>query len=518
MAEQLQTKKIAKNTILLYFRMILGMVVSLYTSRVVLRVLGIDDFGIYNIIGGVIVMFSFINTFLTSACQRYISVSIAKDSIEETKKIFSTSLFIHILVSLLFAIFAETFGLYFVYKSLVIPEARFAAALCVFHIMVVESCISIFKVPYNAAIIAEEKMDFYAYTSIAENILRLVVIYLLVIIPFDKLIIYAFLHILISFVMLLWYKIFVDKRLSYSTNSLRYDKKYLKSMVSFSGWNLFGSIADLGYKQGTNIVLNLFYGVTLNAAMGIATTVRSSIYSFISNIQVAANPQIIKSYAIGQYEYYSTLICRISKYSYFLMLFLSIPIIINIKYILLLWLGEAPKYTESLIVLGMIFCLIDCLHGPLWTSMQASGRIRNYQLLVSIVLLLNIPFSYIALKMGYSPNSILVVQIVVSIITLVVRLLFSSKYAELHIAFYLKNVMLPVVVVTILSVPIPLYMATFFDNDLKQLFITSLASAIMITVVVLAVGVTKSERYSIFNIILKRIKNGNKNPKNIMDR
>lgn len=285
MAKQLQTKKIAQNTILLYFRMILGMVVSLYTSRVVLQVLGVDDFGIYNIIGGVIVMFSFINTFLTSACQRYFSVSIAKDCIEETKNIFSTSLFIHVLVLLLFAFFAETVGLYFVYNDLVIPDARFTAALYVFHIMVVESCISIFKVPYNAAIIAEEKMDFYAYTSIIENVLRLVVVYLLVIVPFDKLVVYAFLHIWVSFIMLLWYKIYADKRFSYCSSSLKYDKTYLKSMVSFSGWNLFGSIADLGYKQGTNIILNLFHGVTLNAAMGIATTVRSSIYSFITNIQ-----------------------------------------------------------------------------------------------------------------------------------------------------------------------------------------------------------------------------------------
>lgn len=506
MTKQLQTKKIARNTMLLYFRMILGMVVSLYTSRVVLRVLGVDDFGIYNIIGGVIVMFSFINTFLTSACQRYLSASIAKDAIEDTKKIFSTSLFVHVLVLLLFALVAETGGLYFVYNELVIPESRFTAALYVFHIMVVESCISIFKVPYNAAIIAEEKMDFYAYTSIIENVLRLVVVYLLVIVPSDKLITYAFLHILVSFIMLSWYKIYADKKFKYCTSSFRYDKKYLRSMLSFSGWNLFGSIADLGYKQGTNIVLNLFYGVALNAAMGIATTVRSSLYSFISNIQVAANPQIVKSYVIGEYDYYSNLIFRISKYSYYLMLFLAIPVIINIQYILQLWLGEAPEYSASLIVLGLIFCLIDCLHGPLWTSMQATGNIRNYQLLVSAILLLNIPLSYIALKMGYSPNSILVVQIFVSMITLVVRLIFSSKCAELHIESYLKNVILPVVVVTLLSVPIPFYVAKFFSDDMKKLFITGFVSVIVVSMIVILVGVTKSERRSILNMIFKRIK------------
>lgn len=506
MAEQLQSKKIAKNTVLLYFRMILGMVVSLYTSRVVLRVLGVDDFGIYNIIGGVIVMFSFINTFLTSACQRYLSFSIAKDSIDETKKIFSTSLFIHIIVLLLFVLVAETAGLYFVCKDLVIPDARFTAALYVFHIMVVESCISIFKVPYNAAIIAEEKMNFYAYTSIIENVFRLVVVYLLIILPFDKLIVYSFLHLLVSVIMLLWYKIYSEKKFCYCTNSIRYDKKYLKSMISFSGWNLFGSIADIGYKQGTNIVLNLFHGVVLNAAMGIATTVRSSIYSFISNIQVAANPQIIKSYAIGEYSYFSNLIYRISKYSYYLMLFLAIPVILNIQYILQIWLGDAPEYSASLIVLGLIFCLIDCLHGPLWTSMQATGKIRNYQLLVSIILLLNIPLSYIALNLGYSPNSILVVQIVVSLFTLIVRLLFSCRCAVLSITDYLKRVILPICVVTLLSVPLPFYVATGFEDDWRKLLVTGFTSVASVIVSVLLVGMTKRERYWFFQIIQNRIK------------
>ena len=506
MEQKLETKKIAKNTILLYFRMILGMVVSLYTSRVVLRVLGVDDFGIYNIIGGVIVMFSFINTFLTSACQRYFSFSIAKDSIEETRKVFSTSLFIHFVVLVLFAIVAETIGLWFVYEKLVIPGGRMTAALWVFHIMVIESCLSIFKVPYNATIISEEKMDFYAYTSIIENILRLVVVYLLVIISMDKLILYALFHIGVTIIMLLWYKVYTEKKFSYCSFSLAYDKSYFKQMISFSGWNLFGSIADLGYKQGTNIILNLFHGVALNAAMGIATTVRSSVYSFISNIQVAANPQIIKSYAIKDNGYYTSLINRISKYSYYLMLFLAIPIIINIDYILHLWLGQSPDYTSSLVVLGLIFCLIDCLHGPLWTSMQATGTIRNYQLCVSIVLLLNLPLSYMALYSGYSPNSILWVQIAVSVLTLLVRLFFSKKYAKISVISYLKEVILPIVIVTIMSIPLPFYLSTVISNDLAKFFITGFTSVGSVLITVGLFGMNQHERQQAINIIKKKIK------------
>ncbi len=506
MTSQLQTKKIAKNTLLLYFRMILTMIVSLYTSRIVLKALGVDDFGIYNIVGGVIVMFSFINTFLTGACQRFISYSIAKDNATETTKIFYTSLFIHLIILLLFALFAETIGLYFVYHELVIPESRFSATIYVYHIMVIESCISIFKIPYNAVIISEEKMNFYAYTSIIENVLRLITVFFLLIIPFDKLIVYAYLHFFVSILMLVWYKIYTTKNFTYCKTRIRYEKKYLKKMISFSGWNLLGSIADIGYKQGTNIVLNLFYGVTLNAAMGIATTVRSSIYSFINNIQVAANPQIIKSYAIEDYKYYSHLIYRISKYSYFLMLFLAIPIIINITFILHLWLGEAPDYSASFIILGLIFCLIDSLHGPLWTSMQATGNIRTYQLILSFVLLLNVPISYVALKLGYSPNSILIIQILISCLTLILRFEFSRHFAKLNTSNYIKDVIVPILLVTAISLPLPLWVAMYYNDGWQKILITSSISMITISMSVFFVGMTHSERISIFQSILKRIK------------
>ena len=277
-------------------------------------------------------------------------------------------------------------------------------------------------------------------------------------------------------------------------------------MISFSGWNLFGSIADIGYKQGTNIILNLFHGVALNASMGIATTVRSSVYSFISNIQLAANPQIIKSYAINDNGYYTSLINRISKYSYYLMLFLAIPIIINIDFILHLWLGQSPDYTSSLVVLGLIFCLIDCLHGPLWTSMQATGKIRNYQLCVSIVLLLNLPLSYIALYSGYSPNSILWVQIAVSVLTFLVRLIFSKKYAKVSVRSYLKEVILPIVIVTITSIPLPFYLSTVIPNDLEKFFITGLASVLSVLFTVSLFGMNQHERQQTINIIKKKIK------------
>lgn len=509
MSVQLNTKKIAKNTILLYFRMILGLLVSLYTSRVVLNVLGISDFGIYNLISGVIVLFSFVNTFLTSGCQRFISFSLAKNTIEETKKVFSTSLLIHVIILIIFAFLAETIGLWFTYNKVVIPPDRLDAAIWTFHIMVIESCISILKVPYNAAIISEERMGFYAWTSIVENVLRLVVVYLLAILPYDKLILYSILHIGVSLLVFLWYKVYSEKNFKYCTFSLKYDKGYLKQLLSFSGWNLFGSLADVGYKQATNIILNVFYGVTLNAAMGLATTVRSSIYSFITNIQVAANPQIIKSYAIENYEYFLSLIIRISKYSYYLMLFFAVPVIINIEFILELWLGVVPDYSASLIVLGMVFCLIDSLHGPLWISMQATGNIKLYQIIISIALLLNLPLSYLALDMGYSPNSILYVQIVVSIFVLIIRLIFSSKYAKVDIAPYIKGVLIPIMIVTILSIPLPVLLGFYIDSPWSRLIVTLITSTICIGIVAFLFGMTQSEKEAVIKIVRKILKIGN---------
>lgn len=487
--------RIAKNTIMLYLRMILNMVVSIYTGRVVLQVLGVDDFGIYNIVGGIVVMFSFINNFLNVACERSISISIVGKDKNEPNKIFRTSLFIHLVITLLFAFVAETVGLWFVHEKLVIPEFRFEAAICLYHIYVFNSCLTILRVPFNAAIIAEEKMDFYAYTSIVESVLRLLVIYLLIIVPLDKLISYALLHTFIVLFMLIWYYSYSKKHFYYCGVSIRYDTPCLKKLVTFSGWNLFGSIADLGYKQGTNIILNLFCGVALNAAMGLATTVRSTIFNFINNFQLASNPQIIKSYSLGDYDDYCTLLYRVSRFSYFLMLFLAVPAMINMDYVLTLWLKNFPAHTTPFVILGLVYCLIDCLHGPLWTSMMATGKIRNYQLVASSVLLLNVPLSYVALYLNYPPESLMIIQIAISVLTLAVRLIFSIKYAHLNFTLYWKDVIVPVVIVTIVSVPLPCYISSFFGQTCARLLISGAVSLICTGCSVFLLGMKPSERH-----------------------
>lgn len=505
--EMTGNRKIAKNTIMLYFRMILNMIVSLYTGRVVLQVLGVEDFGIYNIVGGIVIMFSFINNFLNTACERFISVAIVSGSKDEPKKIFETSLFIHIMIVILFFLASETIGLWFFCNKIVVPESRFNAALWVYHIFVINTCLTIFRVPYNATIIAEEKMDFYAYTSIGESIFRLLSVFLLTVICYDKLITYALLHSIIAMFMLLWYDIYVNKHFDYCSFSLRYEKNTLKKMTSFSGWNLFGSIADVGYKHGTNIILNLFCGVAYNAAMGLALTVRSTLYNFISNFQLASNPQIIKLFSLNDYENYRALVYRISKFSYFLMLIIAVPFLLNIDYILEIWLVNVPNHTASFVVLGLLYCLIDCLHGPLWVSMVSTGEIRSYQLATSLLLLLNLPLSYIALFLHFHPEIIIEIQIAVSIITLVIRLYYSWKYAFLKISKYIYSVIIPICVVTIVSVPFVLYTASLFEKSFFKLLVTSSAFYLLFLPVSYFGGLTANERTYVKTLVRNKIPN-----------
>lgn len=489
-----KNKRIAKNTIMLYFRMALTLIVSLYTSRVVLNTLGVEDYGIYNIVGGLIVMFSFLNTSMTNACQKFFSAAVAKNDTITTQKIFSTTLFAHVILATVFLVITETIGLWFLYNKMDIPCERFQCSTIVYQIIIVNTLFGIFKVPYNASIIANEKMNFYAYTSIVESILKLLIVYLLLVIPVDKLLLYSLLNLSIGLIMLFWYMLYCNQKFDGNKFSFHYDSTALKEILSFSGWNVFGSFADLGYKQGSNIILNLFYGVNLNAAMGVANQARSAVFSFVSNLQVAANPQIIKSYTIEDYSYFKSLVCRISKYSYYLMLIVAIPLILNTDYILKLWLITPPAYTNIIFKLCIVFSLIDTLHGPLWTSMQATGKIAIYQIVISAILLLNLPLCYMSLKCGGSPEMVIVVQIIVSIVTLIVRMWFSKTQIDIPVSYYLSNVILPVVIVSILVIPSVYVLSFYYEETILFLCGSSVACFFITLLAIYFAGITKQEK------------------------
>ena len=455
--QESNSKRIAKNTLLLYFRMILIMVVSLYTSRIILNELGVEDFGIYNLVAGVVILFSFLSNAMITATQRYLSIAIGKKDEKYIQAVFSTSLLSHFFLIFFMFLAAETIGLWLINAKLEIPADRMSATNFVYQLAILTTCVNIIRIPYNASIIANERMSFFAYVSIVETFLKLAVVWALAITPGDKLVIYSFLLLLVAIVIDIAYWYYCQRFLLANKFYLKTNKKLFVELTSFSVWNLFGGLADIGYKQGTNIILNLFWGVSINAVLGITNQIRNALVPFIGNLQLAVNPQMVKSYALGDYEYFKILVYRISKYSYFLMLIIVFPIIFNIDLILELWLKNPPKHTAIFAILTSVYCLVDSLTGPLWAAMQAGGKIKRFQMVTGICLLLNLPVSYLFLMYGYAPSVVLIIQIVITGFTVGVRVLFVKYYLQFSIRNYVREVIFPIVFVTALSLPIALY-------------------------------------------------------------
>ena len=455
--QESNSKRIAKNTLLLYFRMILIMVVSLYTSRIILNELGVEDFGIYNLVAGVVILFSFLSNAMITATQRYLSIAIGKKDEKYIQAVFSTSLLSHFFLIFFIFLAAETIGLWLINAKLEIPADRMSATNFVYQLAILTTCVNIIRIPYNASIIANERMSFFAYVSIVETFLKLAVVWALAITPGDKLVIYSFLLLLVAIVIDIVYWYYCQRFLLANKFYLKTNKKLFVELTSFSVWNLFGGLADIGYKQGTNIILNLFWGVSINAVLGITNQIRNALVPFIGNLQLAVNPQMVKSYALGDYEYFKILVYRISKYSYFLMLIIVFPIIFNIDLILELWLKNPPEHTAIFAILTSVYCLVDSLTGPLWAAMQAGGKIKRFQIVTGICLLLNLPVSYLFLMYGYAPSVVLIIQIVITGFTVGVRVLFVKYYLQFSIRNYVREVIFPIVFVTALSLPIALY-------------------------------------------------------------
>ena len=453
--QESNSKRIAKNTLLLYFRMILIMVVSLYTSRIILNELGVEDFGIYNLVAGVVILFSFLSNAMITATQRYLSIAIGKKDEKYIQAVFSTSLLSHFFLIFFIFLAAETIGLWLINAKLEIPADRMSATNFVYQLAILTTCVNIIRIPYNASIIANERMSFFAYVSIVETFLKLAVVWALAITPGDKLVIYSFLLLLVAIVIDIAYWYYCQRFLLANKFYLKTNKKLFVELTSFSVWNLFGGLADIGYKQGTNIILNLFWGVSINAVLG--NQIRNALVPFIGNLQLAVNPQMVKSYALGDYEYFKILVYRISKYSYFLMLIIVFPIIFNIDLILELWLKNPPEHTAIFAILTSVYCLVDSLTGPLWAAMQAGGKIKRFQIVTGICLLLNLPVSYLFLMYGYAPSVVLIIQIVITGFTVGVRVLFVKYYLQFSIRNYVREVIFPIVFVTALSLPIALY-------------------------------------------------------------
>lgn len=488
------SRRIAKNTLLLYFRMLLTMVVSLYTSRVVLAALGVEDYGIYNVVGGVVAMFSMLSGSLSAAISRFITFELGTGNREKLANVFSSSVTIQLGLCAIVLLLAETIGLWFLNSKMVIPENRMYAANWVYQLSLLTFVINLISIPYNAAIIAHEKMSAFAYISIFEAVSKLIVAYCIVIAPIDKLILYAVMLATIAIIIRFIYGVYCKRKFEECTYRFIYDHELLRQMFGFAGWNFIGASSALLRDQGGNIVINLFCGPAVNAARGIAFQVNAAIHSFVSNFMTALNPQITKSYASGDHEYMMTLLFQGARLSYYILLLLSLPVIVNTHYILQLWLGQVPEHTVLFVQLVLVFGMCESISSPLITAMLATGKIRNYQLVVGGFQMMNLPVSYILLRLGAFPETVLIVAIVISQFCLASRLYMLRGLIGLKARDFIKKVYINVTVVTMLSAVIPFVLASTLEDNIWS-FTLLCATAFSSTLFVeFYVGCTARER------------------------
>ncbi len=447
MSEYSKNKRIAINTISLYFRMLLIMVVTLYTSRVILDVLGVEDYGIYNVVGGIVVFLSFLNSALNTATQRYMNYEMGKKNIQGIQDVFSSSLILYGIISIVFIILAETVGLWFVNTILVIPESKIVAAHWVYQCSIISFVINLLSVPYNASIIAHEKMTIYAYISVFEVVLKLVLVCLLKYIDLDKLILYSILMSCVQVLVFFVYRFFCLRNFLYCRFVFVWNKTLMTRLFSFSGWMLSGTITNLLSTQGVNILINVFFGPVLNASRGIAMQVYGAVSSFVVNFMTAVRPQICKSYAEEDYCYMYKLVFSSSRLSFYLIFILSLPILLNTHYILSIWLTDVPEYTTLFTQLVLIDLLMTASYSAIAYVSQASGKIKYYQIVISISFLLIAGLTWAAYRYGFPVETTFVIAIIIDFIGLFARIIVLNKTVGFPIKEYLQKVYLPICIV-----------------------------------------------------------------------
>lgn len=485
---------------LLYIRMLFMMLINLYASRLILEKLGVEDYGIYNIIGGVVALFTFISGAMTASTQRFLNYYLGLKDPIGLNKAFNASQVIHVFISLSVLILAETIGLWFLYNKLVIPIERFDAAFWTYQCSIISTCIIIISYPYNATIIANEKMGAFAYISILENILKFVIIFLLGQNGYDKLVLYAVLLMTIQFIITSIYRIYCTKHFPETHFNIKnIPKRLYKEILSFSGWNLLGNIANIALIQGTNILLNLFFGPTVNAAKGISVQVQNAVGAFCSNFQTAQNPQIMKSFSSGELNEMHSLVCRTSRFSFYLMLIFSVPIIMKANDILILWLKNPPEYTSIFVQYTMIFNLIQSLANPLLTSSLATGNVKKIMLYIAILFWLIIPLGYIMLKLGGNPIIIFQIQLALYILAHIMRIYIVCHQIKLPIKIYISNVLIPIIKIALFTSILGYTLSHYFDNSFLSLLTYATTCFIATIGIIYIWGLKLEEKKTIIN-------------------
>jgi O-antigen/teichoic acid export membrane protein len=488
------SKRIAKNTLVLYVQMFISMLLGLYISRVVLNVLGVVDFGIYNVVGGVVAMFGVLNSAMSSSTSRFITYELGRNNGSQLKLVFSISLLIHLIIAVLVCLVAESVGVWFLKNRLQIPPLRMDAAIWVFHFSIVSAFIYIINVPYSAVIIAHEKMSVFAYFSLFDMVLKLVVVFLLQAVEFDRLKSYAMMLVIAQLVLQLVYWIYCYRKFEEVRGGLKWDKPLFKEMTAFAGWSMFGDAAFLLFTQGLNILLNVFFGATVNAARGIAVQVQGVISRFIVGFQTALNPQITKSYAANDLNYMHQLIYASSKYSFFLLLLASLPVFFETENMLVWWLRIVPEHTVNFVRIMLLISLIDTLANPLIFAAKATGKIKVYQSVLGSLLLLVVPAGYLALKSGLPPESVFIVHLVIVIIGQFVRVWLIRTMIELPLKEYVIKVIVKCCIVAVLAPVIPYVIYSLLNESFYRFALLVLVSSCSILTLAYLLGLDKNEK------------------------
>lgn len=499
-------KRIAKNTLFLYCRTILIMVVTLYTSRVVLNTLGIEDYGIYNAVGGVVTIFMIISGALSNAISRYLTYGIGVGDGERLKVIFSTSINIQICISVIILILCEVFGLWFLNSKMNIPTERLFAANWVFHFSLFTFVLNLISVPYNACIIAHEHMNAYAYISIIDSILKLSVAFLLIISPVDKLIIYSVLLFLTALGIRLIYGFYCSKNFDECKYSLVFDKKLFKEMLGFAGWNFLGNASSVVNSQGVNILVNMYFGVVANSARGIATQVDAAVNQFVMAFSTAINPQITKSYATNDKQRLFYLVCKGAKFSYFLLLLFAVPLIFETDTILKIWLVKVPDSASLFTKLALICAFVTILGNSGYIACLATGKIKKYSVIITCVSSMNFFITWVAYIMGASVEFTYYIYIGVYILVQIIRLILMRSMLGFPISMYLRDVIGKIILPSILALIIPFLLCRYLEPTIARLLIVFGISVLWAVPCIVLFGLTTGERGVLFAKV-KSVKN-----------
>lgn len=486
--------------------MLFTMGVTLYTSRVVLDVLGVEDYGIYNIIGGFVVLLAIVSSTMRNATQRFITYELGSSDSKRVCDAFSMSMIAHFIISIIVLLLGETIGLWYVNNQLNIPPGRESATLFIYQISLITTVLTLMRAPYDASVIAHEKMTFFAVISIVDVLLKLLIVFLLSASPFDKLIVYSFLILCTNIIIFFCYHFYCRRKFDTCFFRFIIERSYFKRLFGFLGWSLLGASASLGTQQAGNLIINKFLGVAINAAYGIANQVNGAINSFVSSFQVAFTPQIVKLYSQNRLEEFYKLCNSSALLSYYILFIISFPIVVNIDFVLGLWLVETPQYAGIFCSLLIIYSLIDAIQAPFWIGINATGNIKIYEIWLSVMLFLNIPLAIMTLRLGWPPYWVIGVRVLLNLITAAIRCIHVRIQLHFPIREYLINV-----VSRALSVSIVVILLWFviphkwIDHSFWTFLLFYLLSVLFISIIVFAIGIGNRERNIMLSFIQRFI-------------